>query len=31
LADLQRDLVNLRFGLFIHLSPATYLDVAGAR
>ena len=26
LAELQRDLVNLRFGMFIHLSPATYLD-----
>ena len=28
LGELQRDLVNLRFGMFIHLSPATYLDVA---
>lgn len=27
LAELQRDLVNLRFGMFIHLSPATYLDL----
>ena len=26
LVELQRDLVNLRFGMFIHLSPATYLD-----
>ena len=26
-AQLQRDLVNLRFGIFIHLSPATYLDL----
>jgi hypothetical protein len=24
LSELQRDLVNLRFGMFIHLSPATY-------
>ncbi|MEI8293209.1 MAG: alpha-L-fucosidase [bacterium] len=28
LCELQRDLANLRFGMFIHLSPATYLDVA---
>ena len=27
LSELQRDLVNLRFGMFIHLSPATYLDL----
>lgn len=26
LADLQRDLVNLRFSMFIHFSPTTYLD-----
>lgn len=28
LTELQRDLVNLRFGMFIHLSPTTYLDPA---
>ena len=27
LSELQLDLVNLRFGMFIHLSPATFLDV----
>ena len=27
LPELQRDVVNLRFGMFIHFSPATYLDV----
>jgi len=27
LAELQRDLVNLRFGMFIHFSPTTYLDM----
>jgi alpha-L-fucosidase len=27
LSELQRSLVNLRFGMFIHLSPTTYLDV----
>lgn len=27
LSELQRDLVNLRFGMFIHFSPTTYLDV----
>ena len=27
LSELQRDLVNLRFGMFIHFSPATYLDL----
>jgi hypothetical protein len=28
LPDLQRDLVNLRFGMFIHFSPTSYLDPA---
>ena len=28
LNQLQMDLVNLRFGMFIHFSPTTYLDVA---
>ena len=27
LPELQRDLVNLRFGMFIHFSPTTYLDL----
>ena len=27
LGELQRELVNLRFGMFIHFSPTTYLDV----
>jgi len=27
LPGLQRDLMNLRFGMFIHFSPTTYLDV----
>ena len=27
LEELQLELVNLRFGMFIHFSPATYLDV----
>ena len=28
LTELQRDLVNQRFGMFIHFSPTTYLDPA---
>ncbi|MEI8094412.1 MAG: alpha-L-fucosidase [Spirochaetales bacterium] len=28
LAELQKDLMNLRFGMFIHFSPATFLKVA---
>jgi alpha-L-fucosidase len=27
LTELQRDLVNMRFGMFIHFSPTTFLDV----
>ena len=27
LAELQRALVNLRFGMFIHFSPTSYLDI----
>ena len=27
LPELQSDLMNLRFGMFIHFSPTTYLDV----
>lgn len=27
LPELQRELVNLRFGMFIHFNPATYLDL----
>ncbi len=28
LAGLQRDVVNMRFGMFIHFNPATYLNAA---
>ena len=27
LPELQRDLINLRFGMFIHFSPTSYLDL----